>query len=139
MNKAMRVMLNIMIVIAAIVLFFCLVNLALSIQYANREVEDPVKTYQGIFEYELKNRAYGEIMGDYYVRRLSSFTPQPGYEDLYRVAEYAHNDFMIRVFEEKGDTDKASAYIEKKEKLKRQLGAYEYTADEVDEMIKNAP
>ncbi|MCR4762038.1 MAG: hypothetical protein K5696_00765 [Lachnospiraceae bacterium] len=135
MNKKLKVILNILIVVASIVFFFCIINLILSIRYANRDVEDPAETYAGVFEYELEHRAYGEIMGDYYVRRLDAFTPEAGYEDLYRVAEYAHSAFMIMVCEEKNDPEKASLYGKKAESLRSELGAYAYTADEVDEMI----
>ncbi len=139
MNKALRVILNILIVIASLVLLVCIADLVTSINYANREVEDPAETYRGVFEYKLKHRAYGEIMGDYYVRRLDNFTPEAGYEDLYHVAEYAHAAFMAEVCEEKGESDKASSYREKASDSRGELGAYEYTADEVDEMLKKAP
>ena len=139
MNKTLRVVLNVLIVIAAIVFLVSFVNLAASIMYANREVEDPAESYAGVFEYELKHRAYGEIMSSYYSRRLSKFTPDSGFEDLYRVAEYAHTAFMTRVYDEKGDSGKASLCREKTEKLRGELGAYEYTADEIDGMIERAP
>lgn len=139
MNKALKVILNVLLVAAAIGFLICFINLIFSIQYANREVEDPAKTYAGVFEYELEHRAYGEIMEDYYVRRLDNFDPEPGYEDLYRVSEYAHTAFMARVYDEKGDPGKASSYKEKTDTLRNGLGSYEYTADEVDDMIKRAP
>lgn len=139
MNKKLKVIFNILIVIASVAFMIGLLNLLFSIQYANREVEDPAETYAGVFEYELKHRAYGEIMGSYYSRRLDSFTPPAGYEDLYRVGEYAHTAFMSRVYDEKGDPKKASLYRETTESLRRELGAYEYTADEINDMIKNAP
>ena len=136
MNKALRVILNILIIIAALVLLVCLADLAFSFKYANREVEDPAETYRGVFEYELKNRAYGEVLSDYYVRRLDNFTPETGYEDLYHVAEYAHAAFMVEVCDEKGDSEKASLYREKAAALRGELSDYKYTADEVDEMLK---
>ena len=136
MNKTLRVILNILTVIALIAFVGCFLNFVSSIKYANREVEDPAETYAGVFEYELKHRAYGEIMGDYYVRRMKSFDPPAGYEDLYRIGEYAHSAFMSRVCEEKGDSGKESLYREKADKLRKELGDYEYTAGEIDEMIK---
>ncbi len=139
MNKALKVILNILIVAASLVFLYWFANMCFSIQYANREVEDPVATYAGVFEYELEHRAYGEVMEDYYVRRLKSFTAPEGYEDLYRVAEYAHTAFMTRVFDEKGDSGKASLYSEKLRSLRKDLGAYGYTAGEIDEMIEKAP
>ena len=135
MNKRLKVILNIMIIIAAIVFAVTFLELIASIQYANREVEDPAEVYAGVFEYELEHRAYGEIMGQYYVRRMKSMDPPAGYEDLYRVAEYAHTAFMTRVYDEKGDAEKASLYREKAATLRKELGAYEYTADDVDEML----
>ena len=139
MNKTLKVILNILIVAAAIVFAISFLDLMFSIQYKNRDVEDPAETFAGVFEYELEHRAYGEIMGHYYVRRMDSFDPPVGYEDLYNVAEYAHTAFMTGVYEEKGDTAKASRYSKKAEELRGSLGSYEYTADVVDEMLRSAP
>ena len=139
MNKVLKVILTVLIVIAALFFLVSFVDLVSSIRYAHREMEDPAETYVGVFEYELENRAYGEVMEDYYVRRMDNFTPEPGYEDLYRVAEYAHTAFMTRVYDEKGDSAKAASYREKTKNLRSELGSYEYTADEIDEMISRAP
>lgn len=139
MNKKLKVILNILIVAASIVFVVSLIALMGSFLYANRKVADPAETYADVFEYELKHRAYGEIMGDYYVRRMDSFDAPEGYEDLYRIGEYAHTAFMSRVYDEKKDTDKASLCRDKAEKQRGELGSYEYTADEIDEMIEKAP
>ena len=138
MSKKWTVILNILTVIAGLAFLVCLLDFVFSVKYKNREVEDPTETYAGVFEYELRHRAYGELMADYYARRLDTVTPQAGYEDLYKVAEYAHTAFMTRVYEEKGDAEKVSAYEEKKTALRSGLGAYTYTADEVDGMIEKA-
>lgn len=135
MNKKLKVILNILIVIAAIAFAISLLDLILSIQYANREVENPAETYADVFEYELEHRAYGEIVGSYYSQRLDSFTPPAGYENLYHVGEYAHTAFMTRVCDEKGDTKKAALYGTRADELKKELGSYEYTAAEIDEML----
>lgn len=135
MNRILKIILNISLVIAAVCFAVCLVDLISSIRYANREAENPAETYAGVFEYELEHRAYGEIMGNYYVRRMKSFDPPAGYEDLYRIAEYAHTAFMGRVYDEKGDPKKASLCEEKTGRLRTGLGAYEYTADEIDGML----
>ena len=138
MNKVLKVILNILIVIFSLAFLVSLINLFSSIEYANREVEDPAKTYAGVFDYEIEHRAYGEIMGSYYSRRMGSFSPEPGYENLYNVGEYAHTAFMAGVYDEKGDSEKASMCREKIRELKKGLGAYEYTADEIDEMLGNS-
>ena len=139
MNKVLRVILNILIVIASIALLVCVIDLIGSIKYANREVEDPAETYAGVFEYKLEHRAYGEIMGDYYVERLHSFSAPAGYEDLYRIGEYAHTAFMSRVCAEKGDSGKEALYKEKAQAIGKELGTYEYTAAEIDGMLDKAP
>ena len=136
MNKILKVTLNILIVTASIAFAVCFLNLIFSIQYANREVEDPAKTYAGVFEYELQHRAYGEIMGDYYVRRMKSYDPPAGYEDLYRIGEYAHTAFMSRIYDEKTDPKKADIYREKTKELRKELGSYEYTADEIESFLE---
>ena len=137
MNKRLRVILNILMVAAAIAFVVAFLELMASIGYANREVEDPAETFSGVFEYELEHRAYGEIMGHYYSQRLKSLDPPTGYEDLYCVAEYAHTAFMTRVYDEKGDPAKTSSYKEKAATLRNELGAYGYTADEVDALLRD--
>ena len=139
MNKTLKVILNILIVVACLGFLVSFIYLITSIRYKNRDVEDPVETYAGVFDYRLEHRAYGEVLTDYYVHRMSSLTAPEGYEDLYRVGEYAHTAFMSRVYEEKGDAERVSLCSEKMKSLRSQLGDYAYTADEVDEMIRKAP
>ncbi len=139
MNKAVKVILNILIAIAGLAFFVLMIDMLGSVKYANREVEDPVESESMVFEYELKHRAYGEIIGGYYADRLSDFEPKPGMENIYNVAEYSHAAFMSRVYEEKGDDRMIRANTAKMEALKNLLGDYRYTADEVDEMIQKAP
>ena len=138
MNKVLKVILNILIVVFSLAFLVSLINLFSSIEYANREVEDPAKTYAGVFDYEIEHRAYGEILGSYYSRRMGSFTPEPGYENLYSVGEYAHAAFMTRVYDEKGDRERSSADMEKIKTLRKEMGDYEYTADEIDKMLQAA-
>ena len=139
MNKTVKVIMNILLVIAGLAFLVSLVVMLGSFGYANREVEDPAEQYRSVFEYKLKHKAYGEVLGTYYTKRLDNFDPEEGMEDIYRVAEYAHAAFMSRVYDEKGDSGRAATNASNMEKLKSSLGAYAYTADEVDEMIRNAP
>ena len=141
MNKAKiaKVILNILIVIASLACLAMLFEMLGSFKYANREVEDPVETGMGVFEYDLKHRAYGEIVGGWYVDRMSSMEAPAGLEPTYRVAEYAHTAFMSRVYEETGDENAAAACAERRENLRSSLGDYGYAADEVDEMILSSP
>ena len=141
MNKAKiaKVILNILIVIASLACLVMLVNMLDSFKYANREVEDPVETGMGVFEYKLKHRAYGEIVGSWYVDRMSSMEAPAGLEPTYRVAEYAHTAFMSRVYEETGDESASASCAQRREDLRNNLGDYGYAADEVDEMIAGSP
>lgn len=139
MNKIVKVVLNILIVLACIGLFLSFIVLGQSIKYANREVEDPDELTMRVFGYDVEDKSYGEVLESFYVERLSSFEAPEGMEDLYHVAEYAHNAFMSRVYEEKGDAAMLLTNAEKAEILRQQLGDYEFTADEVDEMIERAP
>jgi len=139
MNKTVKVILNILIVIAAIGLFLSLIVMGQSFRYANREVEDPNELSIEVFGYDVKDKSYGEVLESFYVKRLSSFEAPEGMEGLYHVAEYAHNAFMSRVYEEKGDEEMFRANAEKAEVLRQQLGDYAFTADEVDEMVRTAP
>ncbi len=134
-----KVILNILIVIAALVCLAMLAEMMGSFKYANREVEDPAETGMMVFEYELEHRAYGEIVESWYVDRMSSMEAPAGLEPTYLVAEYAHTAFMSRVYEETGDEEAMAANSARREDLRNSLGHYRCTADEVDEMIINAP
>ncbi|MBP5608412.1 MAG: hypothetical protein J6X66_09135 [Lachnospiraceae bacterium] len=139
MNKTAKVILTVLTVIAGLVFFALFVDMMGSFKYANRETEDPAESRMRVFEYKLRHKAYGEIMGTYYSLRLSDMEAQPGMEDIYNVAEYAHAAFMSRVYTEKGDESAVRSNAVKMDELKGSLGEYKYTADEIDEMIRNAP
>ncbi|MBR1470983.1 MAG: hypothetical protein IJ600_05005 [Lachnospiraceae bacterium] len=139
MSKKIKWILNILIAIAVVGLLLSLIHLGIAIKYAGREREDPVETYAGVFEYELKHKAYGEVMQDYFVKRLYYYTAPAGYEDLYRVGEYAHSAFMYRIYAQEEGSAKAAACSERMAALRSELGDYAYTADEIDEMIRTAP
>ena len=139
MNKMVKVILDILIVIACLVFFALTIEMVSSYRYAHREKEDPVETERRVFEYELRHKSYGEIIDTYYVKRMYNFEPQDGMEDIYNVAEYAHAAFMSRVYAEKGDDRMSESNALRMETVRNRLGAYAYTADEVDEVIRNAP
>jgi hypothetical protein len=46
---------------------------------------------------------------------------------------------MSRVYAEKGDDRMSESNALRMETVRNRLGAYAYTADEVDEVIRNAP
>ena len=139
MNKMMKVVLDILIVIACLAFLFLTIEMVSSHRYAHREKEDPIETELRVFEYELRHKSYGEIIDTYYVERMYNFEPQDGMEDIYNVAEYAHAAFMSRVYAEKGDDRMSESNALRMETVRNRLGAYAYTADEVDEVIRNAP
>ena len=139
MNRVLKIVLNILIVIASLVLLVSVVELVSSIKYANREQEDPAETYAGIFDYLLDKRSYGEVVDDYHFQRRKTFDPAPGYENLFRVGAYGHDAFMARVFDEMGDEPRASACRERMRSLRGEMGDYAFTADEIDERITKAP
>ena len=139
MNKMVKVILDILIVIACLAFLFLTIEMVSSYRYVHREKEDPIETERSVFEYELRHKSYGEIMSTYYAKRMYNFEPQAGMEDIYNVAEYAHAAFMSRVYAEKGDDRMSESNALRMENVRNRLGAYAYTADEVDEVIRNAP
>ena len=136
MNKKVKMILNVLIAIASLAFLVIFIVMVSSIKYATRETEDPVETERRVFEYELSHRAYGEVMYDYYSDRLTFFEPQPGTEDIYNVAEYAHAAFMSKVYAVKGDDRMIRDNAAKMKAARDKLGAYAYTADEVDKCVK---
>ena len=139
MNKLINAILDILILIAACACIASLINMAGAIRYAHRQSEDPVEKNESQLAYKVRHRAYGEVMSTYYAERLDNLEPQPGMENLYHVAAYAHAAFMSRVYEEKQDQQAARENAQKRENLRSALGDYAFTADEVDEMLQKAP
>ena len=60
-----------------------------------------------------------------------------GIEMTYLVAEYANTAFLKRLYAEKGDAKKEQECLEKLSDIRAQLSDYSFTADEIDERIKN--
>ena len=139
MSKRIKIVLNLLIVIAAIVFIVALIDMMGAIRNAHRETEDPVESAERQLAYKVSHRAYGEVMSTYYWKRSDFLEPEPGMEDLYHVAAYAHAAFMSRVYEENRDEQAALDNAGKMERLKKSLGAYAFTADEIDAMIKKGP
>ncbi len=70
---------------------------------------------------------------------MSSLQPTAAIEDIYTVPNYAHSAFMARVYAEKNDGSAIGSNADRMETVKKRLGDYAYTADEVDNIIKKAP
>ncbi len=137
-NKKLNFIFNILLGIAGVAFFICLILYADSVKYKNREKEDPAEAHGRVFEYELRHQAYNEIISHYSADRLSNFEPQPGFEDSYRVAQYAHAAFMSAIYEAEQNESKAKRNDTTRESLKQGLGRYSYTADQIDEIIRKA-
>ena len=142
MNKAVKVILNILIVIAGIIFLASLADMKASFQHAEEQKEDLAENRRMVFEYKLEKHAYGEILSTYYTYHTETMVDsgeEVVMQELYRVAEYAHAAFMAGVYEEKGDESAIRANAAKREDARNNLGAYAYTADVVDEMLRKAP
>ena len=135
MNKSIKITLNILIGVAAVGLFLSLIVFISSVQYVNREVEDPVKTEMGVFEYKLKHKAFGEITSSYFTDRMYSMEAEEGLEKTYLMGDYANTAFLALMYEEKGDEAKAQACREKLEALRGQLEEYADSVEEIDRVL----
>ena len=140
MNKIVKMILNILTVVAVLACLVCAVDLKESFEYAANEEEKEADTKDdvSVFEYQIKHQAYGEVLDGYYVSRMVNVDMPAGLEDIYHVSEYAHASFMSKVYEEKGDRIKADKCYETMEDLKNELDDYRFTADEIDNIIKNS-
>ena len=130
-----NIFLNIVIVVAALFFIGFFIDMLSSFAYRNRDVGDPAAEKKMVFEYELKHKAYDEMLRSYYTDRLDSFEPEAGREDLHRVAAYAHAAFMSKIYEETGDKNKAGLNTDKMNAAKNELGEYAYTADDIDALV----
>lgn len=137
-SKKLNLLFNLLLAVAGFAFFLCLIYLITSIEYKNREIEDPVAADQRVFEYKLKHKAYNEIISSYYTDRLYDFEPKPGYEDSYRISQYAHAAFMRAVYEAQQNESKIMRNETQLESLKSRLGSYSYTADDIEEVLRKA-
>lgn len=137
-NKKLNIFFNLLLGVAGFAFFLCLIYLITSIEYKNREIEDPVAADQRVFEYKLKHKAYNEIISSYYTDRLYDFEPKPGYEDSYRISQYAHAAFMKAIYEAQQDDSEIEKNERRMEILKKELGKYSYTADDIEEVLRKA-
>ncbi len=139
MNKTVKVILNILIVIAGLFFFMTFIYMIESIKYENRDVVTKSEQRMNTLDYEIRMRAFDGVLDSYHLERADSLESPEEMEDLYNVGGYAETAFFKRVYEEKGDKDKVKACADNMKRLRGQLGAYEYAADQIDEIISSAP
>lgn len=139
MNKTIKLIFNILIGIAAVVFLVSLMDMILSIQYANREVPDETDTSVMVFEYKIAHRAFGEITNTYFTDRMQSMEAPKGKEKIYLAAEYANTAFMKHLYEEKKDEKKVQDCQGRMDQVSAGLGEYGHITAEIDEMIQKAP
>lgn len=141
MNKKIKLILNIVIGLACVYSLACLIYMFTSFTYRaeQEKKKDTLETDISLFEYKLRHKAYGEILSSYHVDRLDGLEVPEGYEKIYSTSEYAHLAFMRKIYEAEHNEAKVSACTQRMEELKKDLGKYKYTADEVEEILRNAP
>ncbi len=135
MNKALKIIFNVLIVVACLALLVSLILYGESVKYANREEPDPVANEVMVFEYKLKHWAYGEITNSYFTDRMGSMEAPAGMEQIYAMGDYANTAFLLRMYVEKGDEEKARECREKLNALKTELDKYVTDADGIDEVL----
>ena len=132
MNKTLKVVFNVLIVVAALgVLLMIFMIKDEVVRNKNKEVKNVMSS----FDYEVKHRAYGEVTDTYFVYYTKFIDLPEGYEETKLTAEYANLSFMLGVYEEKGDDNKAKACSDRMEEIKKQMDKYRFTADEIDKIM----
>ena len=135
MNKTLKIILNILIGIAALGCLVFFIEYAGSVTYAHREIEDPSISAMQVFDYEVSHKAYGELVSGYFSDRISDFDAPAGEEILYATAEYANRSFLSKAYEEQGNAEKIASCEAKKAELREKLGDYDFAADEIDAIL----
>ena len=139
MNKGIKLVFNILIVVAAVVFIGCFAVMMDSFDYRReQDSKGPkeVESSKGVFDYRLKHKAYGEVTNKYFTDRMYSMEAPEGLEMTYLVSEYANTAFLRCVYEEKKDGEKERACREKLSGIRAKLGDYVTAADEIDEILK---
>jgi len=132
MNRPLKVIFNILIVVAALGVLLMIFMIKDEIAHnANKEEKNVMSS----FDYEVKHRAYGEVTDTYFVYHTKFIELPEDYEETKLTAEYANLSFMLGVYEEKGDDKKAKACSDRMEEIKKQMDKYRFTADEIDKIM----
>ena len=135
LNKILKIVLNIAIVIAAFIFIVEASVLKQSGEYANKDMAEEYAGEMGVFEYKLRHKAYGEILKSYFTDRMYSMEAPEELSATYLVASYANTAFLNRIYQEKADKKNMAACDIKMEDIRSELGEYAYTADEIDEIV----
>lgn len=136
-NKVLNIVMNIIIAGLA---FFCIlsfIEMFGSFKYAKDQKEKKnTDDYTSVMRYELKNKAYDEILTTYYCYRGTDYTPGEMNQDTCNIAEYCHHAFMLKVYEAQQDDVRIKLCTEEMEKLKAELGSYSFVVEDVDNNFK---
>ncbi len=129
MNKSLKLVFNILIVIASLCI---LIILSMIKDEAARNANKEERNDMSSFEYYVKHRAYGEVADSYFVYGTKFMQVPEDFEESRLTAEYVNLSFMLGVYEEKGDDVKAEECRDRLEEIKDQMDKYRFTADEID-------
>ena len=132
MNKLLKTVFNILIVIAALgVLLMLFMIKDAAVKNATKEEKNVMTS----FDYEVRHRAYGEVADTYFIYDTKFLEVPVNFEETLLTAEYVNMSFMQGVYEEKGDQQKAKACRDRQEAIKNELVQYRFTADEIDQIM----
>ena len=132
MNKLLKTVFNILIVIAALgVLLMLFMIKDAAVKNATKEEKNVMTS----FDYEVRHRAYGEVADTYFIYDTKFLEVPVNFEETLLTAEYVNMSFMQGVYEEKGDQQKAKTCRDRQEAIKNELVQYRFTADEIDQIM----
>ena len=129
------IIMNIALVIAALIFTVSLFGMISEIGRVYRND----KGGSSSLAYYLEDGDFGNMVSSYFQKNAEVAPISDDVKYCYDIAEYAHNVFMERVYEEKGDEVKTAKCRERMQELKGTLGEYGVAADKVDEELKGYP
>lgn len=135
LNKILKTIFNIAIVIAAVLCLLFFVDMKSSFDHAKEHETVDIDSEMGTFNYKLKHKAYSEVVDHYFTDRMYSMTAAEGLEKQYLVAEYANTAFLRRIYAEKNDASAEKRCMDKLDDIRGKLDDYAYTAEEIDSVI----
>ena len=131
-GSLISIIMNIALVIAALIFIISLFSMIGEI----RRVYKSDRGNMSSMIYYLEDDEFGNMASAYYTRSAAVAPVDKDVKYCYDIAEYAHEAFMERVYDCKGDASRKERCSIRMQELRNGLGEYEIAADKADEQLK---
>lgn len=126
------ILLNVALVIASLIFIISLFAMIGEL----RRVYKNDRGYISSLTYYLEDDDFGNMAAMYFSRGAAVAPVDDSLKYEYDIAEYAHNAFMERVYDAKGDASRKERCALRQQEIRSGLGEYGIAADRVDKQLE---